>query len=197
MSLLSQIFGGQRGAGSRVPIVNLALLGLLAYRTLKGKGRLADLFSLAKAPAAGTPADVALPAGKGGTPEPGDWLRNGLSGLFGAGAGGVLGGGLRDLIGQFRQKGAGETADSWVSTGSNRRISAQELEQALGADAIDDLAAQAGVPREQLLAELSEKLPEVVDKLTPDGRLPTEAEAASWDRDEPRERRDASRPGPA
>jgi uncharacterized protein YidB (DUF937 family) len=175
MGPLDQLFGN-RGGGSRIPIVNLALLGLLGYRTLKGKGKLADLFNMNRQPdAAGAPAGQAPSTGLDGI------LRGGLGGLLGAGGlGGLLNGGLRDLVDRFQQKGMSNVADSWVSRGDNRRITAVELEQALGSETVDDLAANAGIPREQLLAELSSRLPEVVDKLTPEGRVPTEAEANEW-----------------
>jgi uncharacterized protein YidB (DUF937 family) len=182
MGPLDQLFGNRSG-GSRIPIVNLALLGLLGYRTLKGKGKLAELFNINRQPdAAGVPGGQA-PAGQAPSERMGleDIVRGGLGGLLGAGGlGGLLNGGLRDLVDRFQQKGMGNVADSWVSRGENRRISAAELEQALGAETVDDLAANAGIPREQLLADLSSRLPEVVDQLTPEGRVPTEAEAGEW-----------------
>ena len=187
MGPLDQLFGNRSG-GSRIPIVNLALLALLGYRTLKGKGRLADMFNINRqTDGAGGPRGEAGPgsmssAAPGGSSGGlGDLLRGGLGGILaGGGLGGLLSGGLRDLIGRFQQTGMGNVADSWVARGDNRRITAAELEQALGSDTIDDLAAKSGVPREELLAELSDKLPEVVDNLTPEGRLPTEEEVDKW-----------------
>ena len=185
MGPLDQIFGN-RGGGSRIPIVNLALLALLGYRTLKGKGRLADMFDINRRPD-GSPAPRGEAGPSGMTPPGegggglGDLLRGGLGGLLaGGGLGRMLSGGLRDLMGRFQQTGMSNVADSWVARGENRRISAAELEQALGSETIDELAAKSGVPREELLAELSARLPEVVDKMTPDGRLPTEDEIDRW-----------------
>jgi uncharacterized protein YidB (DUF937 family) len=81
-------------------------------------------------------------------------------------------GGLGELIDRFRNAGQGATADSWVGTGPNASVSGDQLEKALGPDMIDNLAKQTGLSREELLSRLSKVLPEAVDKMTPDGRLP-------------------------
>lgn len=86
------------------------------------------------------------------------------------------GGGLSDLLNQLQNKGHGETANSWVSPGPNKQIAPRDLADALGADQINALTAQTGLSRDELLAGLSQHLPEVVHHLTPDGRLPTENE---------------------
>jgi uncharacterized protein YidB (DUF937 family) len=65
-----------------------------------------------------------------------------------------------------------------VGTESNKPISPNDLASALGADRINTLMAQSGMSREELLNGLSQNLPEVIDQLTPEGRLPTEQEAA-------------------
>ena len=107
----------------------------------------------------------------------------GLGGGVSSGLGGALPGGLGGLLGglldQLRQNGYGDHVDSWVNTGQNRRLAPDELSQALGPDTIDELEQQTGLPRQQLLSELSEELPDAVDQFTPDGRLPTEQEASS------------------
>ena len=97
------------------------------------------------------------------------------AGALPGGLGGLLGG----LLDQFRQNGYGDHVDSWVNTGQNRRLAPDELSQTLGPDTIDELEQQTGLPRQQLLSELSEELPDAVDQFTPDGRLPTEQEASS------------------
>ncbi len=106
--------------------------------------------------------------------------RDGLGGLLdkvgGAGAGGVLSGGLGELLDRFKQNGQGETADSWVETGPNKQVTPPQLEQAIGPDVLDTLSQQTGLSREELLARLTRELPDAVDKYTPQGRLPTEAE---------------------
>jgi uncharacterized protein YidB (DUF937 family) len=63
-----------------------------------------------------------------------------------------------------------------VSTGPNKQISPDDLGRALGADQLNALSAQSGLSREALLAGLSQHLPDVINHLTPDGRLPTESE---------------------
>src|SRR3712207_1691979 len=86
-------------------------------------------------------------------------LGGGLGGMFGGllGGGGVSGGGLGGLLDQFRQNGYGDHVDSRVGTGQNRRLAPDELSHALGPDTIDELEQQTGMPRQQLLAELSER----------------------------------------
>jgi uncharacterized protein YidB (DUF937 family) len=159
MGLLDGLLGGARGRGGMSPIT-MALLGLLAYRTMQGKGRLADML------------------GRTGQPSSGG-LGNVLGGLLGGGAaGGILSGGLADLIKQFQQNGQGDKADSWVTKGPNKAVSTTEIEQALGPDRIAWLMRETGLSREELLAGLSRELPETVDQLTPNGRLPNEQEAA-------------------
>ena len=107
----------------------------------------------------------------------GDLFRSGLGGLLATGAaGGVLSGGLSDLLKQFQQTGHSDTANSWVGTGPNKEIAPNDLASALGAEKINTLMAQTGMSRDDLLQSLSEYLPQVVDQLTPQGRLPTEQE---------------------
>lgn len=108
----------------------------------------------------------------------GGGLGGALGGLLGGGsAGGALSGGLGDLMDRFRNNGHGEAADSWVRSGPNRPVAPNELEQALGPDVMDALQQQTGLSRQDLLARLSTNLPQTVDALTPDGRLPSEEEA--------------------
>ena len=100
--------------------------------------------------------------------------------LAGGAAGSVLSGGLGDLMRQFQQNGHGEVADSWVGSGPNRQIAPNDLASALGAEQIDHLTSQTGMSRDELLSGLSQQLPDVVNQLTPHGRLPTEDEASNW-----------------
>jgi len=88
----------------------------------------------------------------------------------------VLGGGLNDLLKQFQEAGQGEVTKSWVGNGPNKAISPNDLAKALGADQINALSAHSGLSRDDLLHGLSQYLPQVVDQLTPDGRIPTEHE---------------------
>jgi uncharacterized protein YidB (DUF937 family) len=98
--------------------------------------------------------------------------------LAGGAAGSVLSGGLNDLLKQFQQSGQGDVAKSWVGTGPNKEISPDDLSKVLGSDQIKTLMAQSGMSRDELIAGLSQQLPELIDKLTPNGRIPTEQEAS-------------------
>lgn len=100
--------------------------------------------------------------------------------LGGAAAGGLLSGGLNDLLRDFQQSGHAEAAQSWISRGDNIPVTPQEIEDTFGSQTINDLAAQLGMPKAELLSGLSETLPEVVDRMTPDGRLPTDEEISRW-----------------
>jgi uncharacterized protein YidB (DUF937 family) len=92
--------------------------------------------------------------------------------LKGNSAGGILSGGLGGLLDQFQQNGYGDTANSWVSSGENKPIDHGQLSQALGPDVLDELAKATGLSKDDLLARLSKTLPQAVDGLTPQGRVP-------------------------
>ena len=117
--------------------------------------------------------------------EPAGQLPGGLGGALGGGLGGLLGGlagagGLEALIELFRQRGQGDVIDSWVVRGENRRIAPNQLEDALGPEAIYELQERTGIPRDNMLSELSKLLPEAVDQFTPDCRVPTREELSRW-----------------
>lgn len=97
-----------------------------------------------------------------------------LASRMSGGAGGVQGqfGGLGGLLERFKQNGLDSIINSWIGTGQNQPISPTQLRQALGQDTLNDLSEQTGVPHEDLLSQLSQILPGVVDKLTPNGQLP-------------------------
>jgi uncharacterized protein YidB (DUF937 family) len=84
--------------------------------------------------------------------------------------------GLGGLIKQFQQKGLGDVVDSWVRTGKNKNVDADQVSVALGGDVVDELSRRTGLSRDEVVGELARMLPNVVDKLTPDGRLPTRQE---------------------
>lgn len=108
----------------------------------------------------------------GGSGAMGGGLGGLLGSLGGMGAGGLLSGGLGELVDRFRQSGHGEAVDSWVRPGPNQPIEPAQLERSIGADTLEELSRQTGLPREELLARLTRELPEAVDKYTPDGKLP-------------------------
>ncbi|MEO8805778.1 MAG: YidB family protein [Burkholderiaceae bacterium] len=91
----------------------------------------------------------------------------------GQGRGGT-GGGLGDLIGKFTQGGMGDVIGSWIGHGQNAPISGGQLTDVLGSDMIGDLAAQLGLSNEEAAGQLSQVLPQVVDRLTPQGHAPAD-----------------------
>lgn len=86
----------------------------------------------------------------------------------------ILGGqgGLQNLISQFDAKGLGDIIGSWVGTGQNKSISAEQIQNILGSDALTGIAAKLGLNVTDLSNQLSNLLPDVVDKLTPEGKAP-------------------------
>ena len=94
-------------------------------------------------------------------------------------AGGGLLGGLSDLVQKFQNSGHGDVVNSWVGAGANAPIQPAQVGSALGQQTISDLARQSGLSEQQLLAQLAQVLPGLVNRLSPDGRLPTQAELAA------------------
>ena len=82
-------------------------------------------------------------------------------------------GGLQGLIAKFQQGGLGDVVNSWVGKGENLPISAEQLSSVLGNGTLQGLASQLGVNTNDLAGQLSSVLPGMVDKLTPDGQVPT------------------------
>ena len=145
-----------------------ALLGLLAVAGYQNRDKIAEMLRGLGQSSPGSAGQSSL-----------DGLLDRLRGTLGeAGAGGLLSGGLGELVDRFKQTGQADTANSWVGTGPNKPVTPSELEQAIGPDVLDTLTKQTGFSREELLARLSRELPNAVDKYTPQGRLPTEGEFA-------------------
>lgn len=193
MGLVDVLNGMQNGPrGQRMPAgtpgtksggmspMTMALLGLLAFKAVRSLMGGQPSGAAARPGSPGTAPGASPASGDTSAGGLGDLLnRSGLGGLLAGGAAGsVLSTGLNDLLKQFQQSGQGEVAQSWVGRGPNQSISPQDLGAALGADRINALAKFSGMSRDDLLNGLSEQLPDVVDQLTPDGRLPTEDEAA-------------------
>jgi uncharacterized protein YidB (DUF937 family) len=162
MALLDVLTGRSTSSG-RVPPLAMALLGLLAYNELKKPARAAP---------AGQPGfaerleDFFKPAGAGSGPT--------AKGVIGA----LLTGGMMDLVNQFRGAGKADAVDSWVARGPNQPVSPNDLSKVLTEEQIAFLTERTGMSRQELLAGLSERLPQVVDELTPEGRVPTTEEMA-------------------
>jgi uncharacterized protein YidB (DUF937 family) len=158
--------------------MTMALLGLLAWKAFKHLSGNQTGSAPQPSPAP-TPTHLPPPVNAGAGGGLGDLLKGGLGGLLAGGAAGsVLSGGLGDLLNQLQQSGHGDAASTWVGKGENKAIAPGDLANALGADQIESLSAQSGLSRDELLSGLSQYLPQVVDHLTPDGRLPTEQEIA-------------------
>ena len=81
-----------------------------------------------------------------------------------------------DLVQQFRGAGKAEAVESWVARGANQEVSPEDLSKVLTEEQVAFLTARTGLSRAELLAGLSERLPQVVDRLTPEGRVPTSEE---------------------
>ena len=90
-------------------------------------------------------------------------------------AGGLLGG-LGGLLEKFQQSGHGDVAKSWVGSGQNQPIPPGSLGSALGPSIIKSLSEKTWLSEQKVTAQLSQLLPGLVDKLTPQGRLPTHEE---------------------
>jgi uncharacterized protein YidB (DUF937 family) len=173
----------QSDSGGGMSPMTMAILALLAWKAVKHfGGSQPDAAPSAPSAPPKLPGNVTagLPGGLGGALSGGglsDVLKGGLGGLLAGGAAGsVLSGGLGDLLNQFQQKGHGDAANSWVGNGPNKQIAPGDLANALGADQIDSLSSQSGLSRDELLKGLSQYLPDVINHLTPDGRLPNEKE---------------------
>lgn len=155
---------------ARMPSM-VALLGLLAVAGYQNREKLGGLLG-GLGNQTGNPNDPNRQSGGF------EGILNGLGGMLGGSASGsVLSGGLGDLVDRFRQTGRGDKVDSWVHTGENAPVEPSDLEEALGEDTITELTEKTGLSREELLKRLSETLPDAVNQMTPNGRLPTEEEA--------------------
>jgi uncharacterized protein YidB (DUF937 family) len=184
------------GSSGGMSPITMALLALLAY---KGYKHFTGTQAQPPLPGGGNPGGgigSGTPGGSG-TGGLGDILGGLLGGnrspsgsslndiLGGRSPGSVLNGGLGNLVRDLQNNGQGRTADSWVGKGPNQPIQPNDLAKALGADTINQLTAQTGMSRDELLNGMSQQLPEMVDKLTPDGRLPTNEEAEErWEGNE-------------
>jgi uncharacterized protein YidB (DUF937 family) len=135
--------------GSLAKPLIVALLALLASRAMSGGGQKNAPTEMPKLPEA--------------PPQPAEDPGSVLDGLGG-------------LIDQFQKKGLGDVIDSWVNRGQNKSVAPDQVSVALGGDVVNELSRRTGLSRDQVVDELARMLPNVVDKLTPDGRLPTRQE---------------------
>jgi uncharacterized protein YidB (DUF937 family) len=96
-------------------------------------------------------------------------LLNAVVGLLGSDS---AGGGLGAMLGKAQQHGLGDVVSSWIGHGQNLPISAEQIQKLLGPDTLSSLAQQLGMPAGDMASQVSKMLPDVVDKLTPQGQLP-------------------------
>ncbi|SER36256.1 Uncharacterized conserved protein YidB, DUF937 family [Faunimonas pinastri] len=183
----AQAPGQAGGSGMSSQLVKL-LLAMFAARAAGGQGGLGGLGGL-----------LGGLGNQGASAQPGGGLGGGLGGALGGGGGGGLGsilgqvlngsggmsgpviaGGLGGLLQQLQQSGHGDVANSWIGNGENRQLEPAQLNDALGSDTVDELSRQTGVPHQEVLSELSRMLPHVVDGMTPQGKVPDEAQASQW-----------------
>jgi uncharacterized protein YidB (DUF937 family) len=81
-------------------------------------------------------------------------------------------GGLQGMLETFKSKGLGEIISSWIGTGENQAISKDQISEALGKDQIQKMAEKVGISQEEASGGLASLLPEIIDKFTPNGKLP-------------------------
>jgi uncharacterized protein YidB (DUF937 family) len=116
-----------------------------------------------------------------------DQIVKGLAGKFLGGGGGTqnplldmaLGlinnpqaGGLGGLIETFKSKGLGDAVSSWVSTGQNQPVSGEQIQHVLGKEQIEQIVEKIGISKGEVSSGLASILPQIIDKLTPNGTLP-------------------------
>lgn len=142
-----------------------ALLALLAVAGYQNRDKIAEMLGgLTKGSAdtsgaaPGSGADSALPGGLGGL-------------LAGTSVGGLLTGGLGELMDRFNESGQKDKVESWVGTGPNKEVASTDLKSALGPDMISALSRATGLSEQDLLDRLSKTLPQAVDQYTPQGRI--------------------------
>jgi uncharacterized protein YidB (DUF937 family) len=154
MGMLDDMIGSAVPQGSVAKPLMLALMALLASGALHRSA----------APAA--PAS----AGPAKTPSPSPDATE---------DGGILGG-LGGLLNRFQQNGMGDVINSWIGPGENKPVSPGQIGSTLGPDVLKTLSQRTGMSEQDLMNALSHVLPSAVDKLTPNGRLPTPQEAARF-----------------
>jgi len=84
-------------------------------------------------------------------------------------------GGLSAIVAKLQQAGFGNQVKSWIGNGHNLPITAEQLQQVLGSDAVKQLAAKFNIPVDQITQILAQQLPKAVDRARPDGKLPHNA----------------------
>ena len=153
----------------------LALLGLVAVAGYQNRGRISEMLADARSR---NDKSVAFAPGAA-APGAGGFLAE-IGQFFQANPGGSsVTTALRDLVDRFKSAGQTATADSWVSDRPNLPATKHDLEAALGDETLEELGRKTGLSRADLVTRLNAALPEVVNRLTPNGRLPTDDEGGA------------------
>lgn len=137
-------------ANANLGKVALAMLALLAFQN---RDKIGDLVR-----------------GKDQGRDPNDPQGGGLLDQLSKAASGTA---VGDVLDRFRQAGKGEKVDSWVRKGPNEPIDAHDVESAIDEETLASLSRQTGLSRQELIDRITRDLPEAVDRMTPDGELPT------------------------
>jgi uncharacterized protein YidB (DUF937 family) len=155
MGLLDNVLGSAVPDGNVSKPLMIALTALLGARAT-GSGGVGNLLG-------GTQTPQTAPGQPQPSPAQGSFL-----------------GGLGGLVQRFQQSGHGDIINSWIGPGQNRAITPDQLHQALGPEAVNNLSQLIGAAPHDLVSELSRVLPGVVDRLTPQGRMPDHTEMSRW-----------------
>ncbi len=154
-------------SGGPVSPLTTAILGLLAWNGVKPGGASRRAGEEVPGNLEGMLHNSPLGSLFGGaTAKPTDGTTRGFIGA-------LLTGGMMDLVRQFQAAGKGPTVESWIGPGENKPVTANDLSKILSDDQIAFLTERTGLGRDELLKGLSEKLPQAVNDLTPEGRIPT------------------------
>ena len=151
----------------------VALLGLLAVAGYQHKDKIGQMIrnSSGSSDPDGDRPHVAGSAG----------FLDEIGSIFGgAGGGASLSEAVMGLVENFRGAGQGPSADSWVAPGTNQGVNPDDLAASLGDDVVQELSMKTGLPRAEILSRLSRTVPEAVDRMTPDGRIPSATEAQAF-----------------
>ncbi|MBE7246599.1 MAG: DUF937 domain-containing protein [Actinomycetospora chiangmaiensis] len=149
-----------------------ALLGLLAVAGYQNRDKIAEWLGSHGKETGRSPVPQVPAGASGSSPAIPANLERLLGGAGGAGVGGLIAGGLGELIEHFTKGGHADTAQSWINHGPNRDIPAADLERAIGSETLATLEQRTGLSRAELLTRLSRDLPSAIDRYSPDGRLP-------------------------
>jgi uncharacterized protein YidB (DUF937 family) len=183
MGLLDQIMGGGADPGRRPGFGSTVAAGVVLALLVKAIRQHQNAQAGAAQPRSFDPQaqDAAPAAGAGGLLGGAGGLGGLLGGLGGGGLGQMLAGlggagALQSLISRFHENGYGPQVSSWVGQGQNQPIQPDQVAAALGDHAVDELQQKTGVPRQNLLAEIAQALPQALNQITPQGRTPTDDE---------------------